>query len=550
MADVVDDEVIDQELVDQVSVDEAALPDPRPEGRSRRPSNRALVAVAVTLLSAVAHLWRLGLRPLAHDEAIDAWFSWQARDLDVMRYDPIYHGPLRFYVEGFLLDTFGTGAAQARLLAAVCGILATALIASQTRLLGRVGAPVAALLFVVSPTALTVTRTGREDSFVGLVNLGLLLLVAHALTRPRARHLVGAGVLLAMSFALKETTFLFGLNALVFFVAGALVAAARPRSASRAAVSRLASLGPQPWIWSFMAFALVFMVIFTSGFRYSAGLESGMFDGLRYWWSQHDVGRGGQEWHFHLTIYAAYEWLLLPVAAAGLWVTVRRRSLVGAWFATMAIGQLVLYSWAGEKFAWLALHPLLPTFLLAGIGAEAFHRRLSARPRARLAVGALFAVGVVASAVVAARPAINHGADPRELLVTVQTSVDVPPIVERLSELQESGQIDSIVVDQEGGGSWPWAWYLVELENVSYALLDYDELPAETDAIIVLAYEEPPEVPPGFTVERFRLREWWVPDYESAGLSDLVRWFFTRQTWNPTGSSDQYLVLRQRGGGE
>lgn len=504
----------------------------------------AAPALAVTALSLVLHLWDLGLRPLAHDEAIDAWFSWQARDLAVMRYDPVYHGPLRFYLEGQVLDLLGTGAAQARLVAALAGVAATAVIATSSRLLGRVGAPVAALVFTISPTVLTVTRTGREDSLTGLVSLGLLLVVAHALTAPRPRHLVLAGALLATSFTIKETTFLFGLVALVFFLGGAAMAAIRPRSACRAAVRRLGALGLQPWIWSFMAFATVFMVVFTSGFRYAEGLESGLTDGVRYWWSQHDVGRGGQPWFFYLAVYAAYEWLLIGLAFLGLAVTVRRRSVVGAWFATMGLGQVVVYAWAGEKFAWLALHPLIPLTLLGGLGAQAAWDRLGHRPRVRTGAAVSFALLATLTLVVAIPPAITRGADPRELLVTVQTSVDVPPIAARLRAEVDAGTIDSIVVDQAGGGSWPWAWYLHGVDGVAYANVDQDDLPLEADVIIVLAYEYPPEVPDGYRVERFRLREWWVPDYADATPGDLLRWLLTRDPWSPTASSDQFLITR------
>jgi len=501
-------------------------------------------AAAITALSAVAHLWRLGQRPLAHDEAIDAFFSWQARSGGIMRYDPVYHGPLRFYLEGAVLGNLGTSAFHARLVAALAGIAATALLAGSTRTLGRVGAPVAALLFTVSPTVLTVTRTGREDSLVALVSIGLLLVVARALTEPRPWHLVAGGALLAASFGLKETTFLFGLNALVFFLLGGAAALRRP-GAARDAARRVGALGTQPWVWTLCAFAVTFMVIFTSGFRYAEGLESGLLDGVRYWWSQHDVGRGGQPWFFYLAVYAGYEWLIGGVAAIGVVVVVaRRRSLVGAWFVAMAVGQAALYSWAGEKFAWLALHPLLPTVLLAGLGAQAVADRVRA-PAARRALATVAAVGVAITAVVAVRPAITDGADPRELLVTVQTSVDVPPIVDRLAAGQRDGTIDSIIVDQSGGGSWPWAWYLHDLENVSYGTLDPEVLPTDFDAMILLALELPPEAPAGYRVERFRLREWWVPDYANAGAGDLLRWFATREVWSPTASADQYLVIRE-----
>ena len=504
--------------------------------------------LAVIALSIVLHLWRLGLRPLAHDEAIDANFAWQARAGAVMRYDPVYHGPLRFYLEGFVLRFFGTTPGWTRLVAALAGIAATIIIARSVRTLGRVGAPAAALAFAISPTILTVTRTGREDSLVVLVSLGLLLVLARALIEPRPRHIVAAGALLAASFALKETTFLFGFAALCFIIATLVRAALSQDSESRRALKRLTALGRQPWMWSATIFVLVLLFVFTSAFRYSRGFSSGLLDGVRYWWRQHDVRRGSQHWFFYGTIYAAYEWLLLGLGAVGLYVSVRRRSLVGGWFATIAIVQFVLYSWAGEKFAWLAVHPLVPATLLGGIGAQTIAERYAATAQRQLVIAA-FALVSVGTAFVAVRPAITDGADPSELLVTVQTSTDVPTIADRLAAGQRGGRIESILVDQRDGGSWPWAWYLHRLHGVAYVTADSTALPPGYDAMIISAAEGPPAVPAGFTIERFALRRWWLPDYDDVGVGDVARWFVTRETWSPTASSDQYLLIRTKPAG-
>jgi len=514
---------------------------------SATPSERSrwIGVAAITALSLVVHLWRLGARPLAHDEAIDAWFSWQARGWGVMRYDPVYHGPLRFYLEGPVLRWLDDGAFGARLVAALAGTATTALIAASTRTLGRVGALAAAVLFVVSPTALTVTRTGREDSLVGLVSVALLLLVARLLVAPRPVHAIGGGALLAVSFGLKETTFLFSLAAVVFLAGLAIVAAARPDGASRAALRRIVGLGRIPWMWAVIAFFAVFAIVYTSGFRYTEGFESGLLDGVRYWWGQHDVRRGGQPWFFYLVIYAAYEWLTIGLAAAGVAVTVRRRSPIGAWFTAMLASQLVLYTWAGEKFAWLALHPLLPAVLLAGLGAEALWRRIADAPRWRAPAAATAFALVALSFFVASRPAITHGADPRELLVTVQASDDVPAIVTRLTDGVRDGEISTIVIDDKGGVSWPWAWYLHDVPGVSYQQIDPADLP-EADAVIVWAPDEQPVIPRGYQAEEFPARVWWVPDYGGASVGDLLRWAFTRQTWNETGSLRQLLITRER----
>lgn len=507
------------------------------------------VLAAVAAFTIVAHVWQLGRRAMAHDEAIDANFSWKARSFGVIKYDPVYHGPLRFYLEGFVLQHFGTTPGWTRFVAALAGIVATMVIATSTRLLGRFGAPAAAVIFTISPTILTVTRTGREDSLVGLVSLALIVIVADALIAVRPRHIVGAAALLAASFGLKETTFIFGFAGTCFFVGAAIVAMRRPNGAARAFWSRLKSLGNQPWMWAFVAFVFIFLLIFTSAFRYAAGFKSGLVDGITYWWSQHSVRRGSQRWFFYLTIYAGYEWLLLGAALLGAIVSVRRRSLVGAWLMTMMVVQLALYSWAGEKFAWLALHPLIPAVLLAGIGAQAAFDALRApRPNRRMllvTVSCAVIVILVGTSVIAVRPAITDGANPAELLVTVQTSDAVPVLRDRLAAARRAGEIGPILIDQRDSGSWPWSWYLHGFSDVAYVTIDPTQpLPDGYDAYIVSASTAPPAVPEGFTLERFPFRSWWLPDYDDVGFTDVLRWFVSRRTWNPTGSSDQYLIVR------
>lgn len=496
-------------------------------------------------LSVILHVWKLGLRPLAHDEAIDAWFSWQARGFDVVRYDPVYHGPLRFHLGGIVLDLFGVTAGWARAVAALAGIATTALVVTARGVLGSVGSIVGGLLVTVSPTVLTVTRTGREDALVGLVSVGVLLIVAAALDeRPRPWHLIALGALVATSFTLKETTFIFGFAGACFFLGLALVAARRPDGGARRFYRQLGGLGATPWMWTVVAFLGVFIVVFTSAFRYPAGFQSGLVDGIRYWLSQHEVGRGGQRWFFYLTILAAYELLLAVLAAIGGWWTITRRSMVGAWFATMFAVQLAVYSWAGEKYAWLALHPTLPLVLLGALGAQA----IADRPMpavGRAAVAGAVALALVGTTALAIRPAITDGADTSELLVTVQTTTDVPAISEWLHAAHRAGDVRSVLVDDRDSGAWPWAWYLHDLDGVDYTTLDPDQpLPPGYDAYVVSASTPLPPVPEGFEIERFALRGWWLPDYPNAGAGDLLSWFLTREQWNPGGTSDQYLITR------
>jgi uncharacterized protein (TIGR03663 family) len=542
---------------------DAELPDAElPAGSAGRgegagPTARSFRAMAASIsaLSVFVHAWRLGDRPLAHDEAIDAWFSWQAHTTGIIRYDPVYHGPLRFYLEGFLLGHGGTSPAWTRVLAAIAGIGMTLVVLASHRIVGRWGALVAALAITISPTVLTVTRTGREDSLVGLVSLGVLLSVAAALQHPRARHVVVAGALLGVSFTLKETTFIFGFAGAVFFAGLAVLsiravrigADDRRQGESIRLVRSVRSLGPEPWMWAVIAFIAVTVTVFTAGFRYGAGFESGLTDGVRYWLSQHSVGRGSQRWFFYGAIYVGYEGLLLGLAAVGVVVSWRRRSLPGAWFATMGVVQFAVYSWAGEKFAWLALHPLLCAVPLAGLGAEALIDRVRVTDRTALRIGlpTAGAVAAVLTLVVALPPAITDGADTSELLVTVQTSDDLHHLAAELRSGRRDGRIGPIFVDQRDSGSWPWAWYLHEMPDVGWGDVDPSvALPEGYDVYIVSASTAPPTVPEGYSMVQFPLRGWWLPDYDHASVGDLLRWFVSRERWSPAGTSDQYLIAR------
>ena len=73
-------------------------------------------------------------------------------------------------------------------------------------------------------------------------------------------------------------------------------------------------------------------------------------------------------------------------------------------------------------------------------------------------------------------------------------------------------------------------------------------MPEGFDAYIVSASTDPPAIPNGYVIERFPLRGWWLPDYGKVNVVDVLRWLTTRDTWSPTASSDQYLIVKASAG--
>ncbi len=173
----------------------------------------ALVAIALGL-----RLWELGERAMHHDESLDAWWSWLFRNGGYEQYDPVYHGPLRFYITAGFYEIFGESEAVARLFSALTGTAVVGLPWFLRRELGRAGTIAAAVALTISPTMLYYSRFGREDAQMVFLTLLAMVLGLAYLRRPRTITAAALAFTLACSFAIKESTYLFGLLLAVYLM--------------------------------------------------------------------------------------------------------------------------------------------------------------------------------------------------------------------------------------------------------------------------------------------------------------------------------------------
>ena len=154
-------------------------------------------------------------------------------------------------------------------------------------------------------------------------------------------------------------------------------------------------------MWALAAFAVVFTLMFTVFLTNPGGLWDGLYDSIAYWLGQHEVGRGGEKPYFYVVVLFSTEWPVLVLGLVGAVLAFRQPTVLRAFLVWAFALSLAIYSWAGEKFSWLVLHPLLPLILLAGLGVQWLwdSRGTHARPGGAGADGAgraLRAGGVVA----------------------------------------------------------------------------------------------------------------------------------------------------------
>jgi uncharacterized protein (TIGR03663 family) len=533
-----------------VSATTHPLESPGPAARARAAvtgrSRGELLAWALLVAVALAlRLYQLGDRPFHHDESQDAYFSWLFRQTGQYEYNPLLHGPLRFYLTGLMYLLFGDSDFTARLAPALMGTTMIPLVFGLRRQLGRLGAYLAAALLAFEPTYLYFSRFAREDIYIACLTLALLVVVWRFIYDPRKGHPALIGALLALSFATKESTFITVAVFGGFFLAAAIAQPTRPLVLGPV---RVVGLGA--WGWALAAFAGVFTVLFTTFLTHPAGLWDGVYHGLKYWLGQQGVHRGDEPKGFYAMLLVGVEWPALLFGTIGAVALVRRRSLFGLFLIWDFVMSLAIYTWASEKFAWLVMHPLLPLLLLSGAGLQAIWQARGAWRWAGVAAAAVALFYYAASSY-----RINfggHGADPTELLVSTQSSTQVKQVADQVLSLAASrgpGKPPlTVTVDAADGATFPYAWYWRHL-SVGYIDESLQGAAPPTTDVAVLTDESRARLGQalnGYDGREFSFRVWWVRDY--GGLrspKNWWNWIVHRRTWNATGGMPQWLYIKK-----
>jgi predicted membrane-bound mannosyltransferase/sugar lactone lactonase YvrE len=177
------------------------------------------LAVILLILAVVTRLYGLGDRAASHDEVNHFVPSYDFSQGAQFRFDPMTHGPLQMHLIALSFVALGDSDFTARLPAALFSIATVAIaLFLFRRYLGRNGALVAGVLFLISPYMLYYGRYQRNEAFIVVWVLLTMYAILRYLEHGEWRILILFTVVNALHFTDKATGFIFAGGQMVFLV--------------------------------------------------------------------------------------------------------------------------------------------------------------------------------------------------------------------------------------------------------------------------------------------------------------------------------------------
>jgi uncharacterized protein (TIGR03663 family) len=175
-----------------------------------------ILFVLIVILMAISRLYDLGARVMSHDESLHVYYSWLFSTGKGYTHTPTTHGPLQFHLISLIFTLLGNTDFTARLPHAIASIVTVLLLWNWRHYLGRVGMLISSALVLISPYMLYYGRYARNEAFVALLGVLTLFAILRYLETGKYIHLLLLTIATALHFTVKETSFIYTAQALLF----------------------------------------------------------------------------------------------------------------------------------------------------------------------------------------------------------------------------------------------------------------------------------------------------------------------------------------------
>jgi uncharacterized protein (TIGR03663 family) len=190
----------------------------RPLSELLKPTWEKAIYAGIFLLAVASRFWDLGARAMSHDESLHALYSYYLYNGAGYVHNPMMHGPFLFHANALIYFLLGDSDFTARIAPALFGVFLVLSPLLLRRWLGRLGAVVTSVLILISPSILYYSRYIRNDIYIAVWTILLIVALFHFLEDHKPRWFYLGAAVLMLSLATKENSYIFAFIGLIFIV--------------------------------------------------------------------------------------------------------------------------------------------------------------------------------------------------------------------------------------------------------------------------------------------------------------------------------------------
>ncbi len=176
-----------------------------------------ILVVIILILALASRFYMVGARVMSHDEVNHVVPAYELFQGNGYRHDPVTHGPMQFHLLALSYFLLGDSDFSSRVPAALFSTAAIIFVLfAFRRYLGRKGAMIAAVMFLISPYMLFYGRYTRNEAFIELFGVVALYATLHYLETGKNGSLTLLTAAMGLHFTTKETAFIYMAQLLLF----------------------------------------------------------------------------------------------------------------------------------------------------------------------------------------------------------------------------------------------------------------------------------------------------------------------------------------------
>ena len=428
----------------------------------------------VFLFGLFLRFYKLDLRPLHHDEAVNWYFFLKKlRETGFLDFFYEQHGLLPFFLSYLPLLFLKTSISSLRTGAAIFGSLTILLLLFLRKEIGEIGVLISALFLAVSPIMVFYSRFLIGYPFFDFFLLLFLISIFKFFKNFKNRYIFLAFFSLTCLFLTNEASFIFLAIFFAFLILGSFFKSFRERL-----FFAFKKIKFSTWLLSFLSSIFLFVLIQTSFFKNWSNLfklKVLIFELIEK--SSHTGHNKPFFYYFKVIaelepyLFVFFVFGLLALKKAGAFLS-EKTKLVNLFFLFFSFFTFLIFSLIPYKTPWVLTIIILPFILLTGLSAEIFMKKFGKNKKMILAFSFFIFLSLAfAFHQTIASNFINYAREDKNPLAYVGTTKDIDKLLVDLASFKEKNKLVKPKVLIVASSYWPLPFYLRKNYSLFYATL-------------------------------------------------------------------------------